>query len=185
MTRRRLLAAASVVTCLLAARGARAEAPGDFDKGRKYFSVHAAFQNERTGADTCFATAVSGFGLFVADRALVEVQFPGYFAHDDEDGVGLGFNALGRYYFFTPGRVGIYGEIVGGALLTTQDFPTDGTCLNFTYAGGPGASYKLDDGLFLIAGGRFQHVSNGFVNGRDNNPILNSVGGYVGLMWRW
>jgi hypothetical protein len=68
-------------------------------------------------------------------------------------------------------------------LLTTDDFPTGGTAFNFTYAGGPGASYKLREGMVLIGGLRFQHISNGFIDGRDRNPVMNSFGGYVGLSW--
>jgi hypothetical protein len=73
--------------------------------------------------------------------------------------------------------------VLVGILFTCDDFPTGGTDINGTYGGGPGISWRLREGLRLDTGLRFEHVSNGFYAGRDKNPIFNSFGGYIGLMW--
>jgi hypothetical protein len=68
-------------------------------------------------------------------------------------------------------------------MYTSDNFPNGGTPFNGTYAGGPGISWRLRDGLHLDTGIRFEHVSNGFYAGRNRNPVFNSFGGYLGLMW--
>lgn len=155
----------------------------DFVKGTETFSLHVNYQNERTGEDIYLAAVTLGWSKYYINNGAIELQVVGYHGHDEEDSLGIGGNILGRYHFLNFGRLSIYGDVLAGLFVMSNDFPTGGTCLNFTYAGGPGLSYRLRDGLFLDGGMRFQHVSNGFIEGRDRNPIFNSVGGYVGLTW--
>jgi len=155
-----------------------------FPKGTEYFTLAAGFQNERNGANEYLASVITGFGRYFWDNAGFELQVVGYHGHDGDDNtVGLGGNALARYHFLNFGRASIYGDVLGGVFLMSDNFPSGGTGFNFTYGGGPGLSWRLRDGLYLDGGLRFQHVSNGFVEGRDRNPIFNSFGGYVGLTW--
>jgi hypothetical protein len=160
-----------------------ARPPAAFPVGTEYFSLSGAFQNERTGEDRYLATASAGFGRYFYDNAAFEWQIVGYGTHDEDEALGMGGNALLRYHFLNIDRFSLYGDVLGGVFVLTDDFPTGGTALNFTYAGGPGASWRLRDRLYLSGGVRFQHVSNAFISGRDRNPIFNSFGGYVGFMW--
>jgi hypothetical protein len=50
---------------------------------------------------------------------------------------------------------------------------------------GLGATVPIADKLDFIGGVRFFHLSNANMHGRDENPAINGVQGYVGLMWRW
>jgi len=159
------------------------ESKSPFPKGTEYYRLQAAYQNERTGSDQHLGTVAVAAGHYFLDNAAVEFQFLGVYGHDDEDGFGVGINALARYHFINWGRLSLYGDVLGGTFWTSADFPTGGTELNFTYAGGPGLTYKIRDGFYVDGGIRFQHVSNFFIEGRDRNPIFNSFGGYVGLMW--
>ena len=156
-----------------------------FPKGQEYLTLKGAFQNERSGEDQYLATAAFGWGHYFLDNAAFEIQLLGYGTHDEEDALGAGANMLARYHFFNFGgnKLSIYGDVLGGIFVVSDDFPTGGTGFNFTYGGGPGVSVKLGEGVFLDGGVRFQHVSNGFIEGRDKNPIFNSFGGYVGVTW--
>jgi hypothetical protein len=177
------VAVASVVVVLFGGGAARADAPPEFARGAEFFSLRAAYQNERTGEDISLASVVAGAGYYALDNAAIELQFVGYRAHDKGDSAGAGANVLGRYHFLNFDRFSIYGDVLGGIFYLCDDFPTGGTAFNFTYGGGPGLSIRLRDGLHLDGGVRFQHVSNVFIAGRDRNPIFNSFGGYVGVMW--
>lgn len=179
----RSLNASIIATVLFATGVAWADPPADYPAGTRIFELGGTFQNERHGEDQYFATVVGSAGEYLLDNAAVELQLAGYTGHDKEDSVGIGANVLGRYHFLSIGRVSLYADVLGGIFVMSQDFPTGGTGFNFTYAGGPGLSIQLRDHLYLNGGVRFQHVSNGFIEGRDKNPILNSFGGYVGLMW--
>ena len=189
-----VLALVALVTVFVGASGvaaAPATAPAEtssdsdaaFPKGAEFLTLYSGYQNERTGEAQFLATVTGGVGHYFLDNAAIELQGVGYYAKDEEDGLGIGLNALARYHFINVGRFSLYGDVLGGIFWTSQDFPTGGTEFNFTYAGGPGLSYKLADRVYLNGGLRFQHVSNGFIEGRDRNPIFNSFGGYVGLMW--
>ena len=159
----------------------KSESP--FPKGTEYYRLQGAYQNQRQGENQYLATGTFAWGHYFLDNAGFEVQLNGYNAHDDEDGYGIGINVLAKYHFINWRRLSLYGDVLGGMFWTSADFPTGGTEFNFTYAGGPGLSYKIRDGLYIDGGIRFQHVSNFFIEGRDRNPIFNSFGGYVGLMW--
>ena len=163
--------------------GQSEKSPQMFPRGMEYYRLQAGYQNERTGADQHLATVVFSRGGYFLDNAAAELQLVGVNGHDEEESFGVGINALAKYHFINLGRFSLYGDVLAGAFWVSQDFPTGGTELNFTYAGGPGLSYKIREGLFLDGGIRFQHVSNFFIEGRDRNPIFNSFGGYVGLMW--
>jgi hypothetical protein len=162
---------------------ARAETPIDFTKGTEFYSLRATYQNARGGESTYLASVTPSFGHYFLDNAAFEVQVPLYLAKDEEMSVGIGVNVLARYHFINWDRYSLYGDVLGGIFGTTDDFPTGGTSFNFTYGGGPGLSIRLREGLHLDGGLRFQHVSNGYIKGRDRNPIFNSFGGYVGFMW--
>jgi hypothetical protein len=158
-------------------------ADSQFAKGTQTWTLSGGYTTERTGESTYLANATIARGFYFLDNAAFDVQVPIYFAHDDEIAGGFGLQALARYHFLNVQRFSLYADILGGILWTSDDFPTGGTEFNFTYAGGPGASYRMTEHAHLLAGFRFQHVSNGFIEGRDRNPILNSLGGYVGVMW--
>jgi opacity protein-like surface antigen len=178
-----LLAAATGATAQTTEPAAKEKTPAAFPVGTEYYRLQGAYQNERHGENQYIATGTFAWGHYFLDNAGFEIQLNGYDAHDEEDGYGIGINVLAKYHFVNVGRFSLYGDVLGGAFWVSQDFPTGGTELNFTYGGGPGLSYKIRDGLYIDGGIRFQHVSNFFIEGRDRNPIFNSFGGYIGVMW--
>jgi len=155
----------------------------DFTQGTREFSLTAGFVNERSGEDRNLTFITAGWGKYFIDNAVAEFQIQGIYSHDDENGYGGLVGGALRYHFINRDWFSFFGEFQGGAMWTSEDFPTGGTELNFTYSGGPGATIRLRKGLYLIGEFRFQHVSNAFIEGRDRNPIFNSFGGYIGLMW--
>lgn len=178
-----------LLLCLLAlilgTAPARADSSAAFPRGTKEFTLAVNYVNERKGRDRSVSTVTTGFGYYFLDNAAIELQLLGYRTHDEEDGYGPGANLEARYHLLNIGRFSLYGEIAGGVLWTSADFPTGGTELNFTYFGGPGVTIRLNDNMYLLGGVRFQHLSNLFIEGRDRNPIFNSYGGFVGLMWKF
>lgn len=153
-------------------------------KGTQSWSLTGGYTQERTGEEESLSNLTISRGYYFLNNVSIEAQVPIYFAHTEtEDAGGFGVQADARWHFLNIQRFSLYADILGGVLWTSEDFPTGGTEFNFTYAGGPGASFRLTDSTYLVAGYRFQHVSNGFIEGRDRNPIMNSLGGYVGVMW--
>jgi hypothetical protein len=63
-----------------------------------------------------------------------------------------------------------------------QEIPRGGTEINFDARAGVGATVRLLNDLHLMGGVRYLHLSNGNIHGLDENPSIDAVEGYVGLM---
>jgi hypothetical protein len=129
-----------------------------------------------------------GFDYYLLDRVAVEADFPLY--HVDRSGlpgtIAGGFTLLARLNFleFDPWSVFIDGG--AGALLAGNRVPAYGTNFNFTPQAGFGFTYRLHDGVDLIAGSHFFHLSNAGADGGNHNPGINgAMEGYAGLMFRF
>ena len=154
-----------------------------FDKGAKAFSLMGGCMVERTGEKEYLANVTAEYTKFVENGVGLGMQGVGYYGYDDEAAIGAGFNVIARWHFLRWERASLFGDILGGVMQLDNNFPDGGTHLNFTYQAGLGGTIQLHDSLHLIGGAKFTHVSNGFIEGRDRNPVFNSYGGYLGLMW--
>lgn len=153
-----------------------------FSLGTHEWNVQARYTGERTGKDKSLTSVSVGYGRYFLDRAVIEGQLVGYYTHDDDNGIGIGANAVARYHLLVIGRFSLFGEVGAGVIESTEQIPTGGTRLNFTYFGGPGGSFQINENNHLVGSFLFQHVSNFFIEGRDRNPIMNSLAAYVGVM---
>jgi hypothetical protein len=160
-----------------------AEPSHPFEKGSATFSLTSGGTFERNDASIYLANVTGEYASYVADGIALGMQGVGYYGDHEEVASGVGLNIMARWNFLRFDRVSFYGDIVGGTLYLDANFPENGTHLNFTYQGGAGMTIQLNDSLHLVGGARFTHVSNFFIDGRDRNPVFNSYGGYVGLMW--
>jgi lipid A 3-O-deacylase len=73
-------------------------------------------------------------------------------------------------------------ELAGGMLATNREMPEGTTRLNFVSHAGAGVRVRIAERWRVMAGYRFQHVSNGATAAR--NPGFNSNVGYLGLAYR-
>jgi hypothetical protein len=179
-----VIAIIGIATMVGTASPASAAEPADgFAQGSQSFSLSVEYVRERRNSDINLMEFGAGYGRFVLDNVALELQAVGYRVNDDGPDAGGGANLIGRWHFLNWDRLSLYADASGGIMLTTDDFPEGGTAFNFTYRGGPGASWRLGESLFLVGGAHFQHISNAFIKGRDRNPIFNGFGGYLGLMW--
>src|SRR5438034_1013209 len=74
-------------------------------------------------------------------------------------------------------------DIAPGVAWAGEEVPPGGTDFNITFRSGPGITYLLRPDLHLLAGVRYVHWSNAEMHGRDRNPSVNGVEGYVGVMF--
>ena len=154
-----------------------------FDKGAQAFTLTGGYMVERTGEREYLANVTEEYTKFVENGVGLGMQAVGYYGYDEEAAIGAGFNVLARWHFLRWSHASLFGDILGGTMMLDNNFPDGGTHLNFTYQAGLGGTIQLHDSLHLIGGAKFTHVSNAFIEGRDRNPVFNSYGGYLGLMW--
>jgi hypothetical protein len=123
---------------------------------------------------------VENHGLGVEVSGLVLDAKEGF---DDAGAAGL--NLTLRHHIYNRGDFSLFLEVALGMIYADDEFPPGGTRFNFTEQVGAGVSYRLRDDLFLIGGARFMHISNAYIHGADQNPGINALGGYIGLMYRF
>jgi len=133
-----------------------------------------------------------GLNYYLKDGVALRAEFIGLgIDQGGDDAAGAGFNLLGRYHFYQEDRLSFFAEGGAGVLETNFSVPDgpranneDGTNFNFTLHAGLGANYRLQGNTYLTGALRYMHVSNAGIDGSsDRNPGLDSIGGYVGLMF--
>lgn len=125
-----------------------------------------------------------GINYYLLDKLAVRVELPVYgISQDGPDTIGTGFNLLFRYHFWTYEKWSLYADGGAGLLVTGKQVPDGGTYLNFVPKGGVGFTYAITPDVFLEAGARVAHISNGGIRGSAHNPSMNiGMEGYVGVM---
>jgi len=139
---------------------------------------------------TPFGGGVGG-SYYVADYFALRAELLGVGVHQgSDDAAGVGFSLLARWHFYHRDRLTLFFEGGAGLLQSDVSVPDgdpaqeeDGTHFNFTPQASVGATYRLKDNLHLIGAARYLHISNANKSGEDENPGLDTVGGYVGLLW--
>lgn len=108
-----------------------------------------------------------------------------YVSQTGPDTYGTGMDFMLRWNFFRSGAVSVYADGGVGFVETAKGVPDRGTRFNFTERFGFGATWRLQDKLFLIGGARLFHLSNaGFDGGKHNPSIAGAVQTYIGLLFQ-
>lgn len=171
----------------LAANTAWAE---DFDKGDWKLQLTGSYIHSdnagfsRNQADV--GQAAVGVGYYFLDNLGIYADLTGYGVSQDEPDIntwGGGFNLLLRWHFLRGKNWSIYADGGAGVVQFDEAFPDGGTHFNFNERIGLGGSLKLDTNIHLIGGVRYMHLSNARISGRNENPGMDSVEVYTGLMF--
>ena len=126
-----------------------------------------------------------GFGYYVFNNASINAELSGYHVtQTGEDAEAINLQLLLRHHFIDAGKLTIFADVGPGAFYATEQVPIGGTNFNITFRSGLGATYHLRENMYLFGGARYFHLSNAALEGRENNPSINGLEGYVGLMWR-
>ena len=132
--------------------------------------------------------ATVGLGYWVLPRTAVMVDAGGYgFSEGRVDGVATGVTVGLRQHLLGLGQFGLDLDVSGGILGANRELPYNGTHFNETIEVGPRVTYKLnDDGLYLVGGVRYFHLSNADRTGlAGRNPSVNAIKGVLGVEWRF
>jgi hypothetical protein len=192
-----LVVAVAVAVCGLITSGAKASDAGDappppppppashFDKGTFCVSLTGGYYSDVESPNERVNPYTLGANYYVRDDLALGVEVSGYVldAKDGFDDAGAaGANLTLRHHIFERGDFSTFLEVALGMIYADDEFPPGGTRFNFTEQFGVGVTYRLRDNVFVVGGGRFIHISNAYIHGRDQNPGVNALGGYVGLM---
>jgi hypothetical protein len=172
------------IILLAASATLAAEPPAPlFPRGTTDLTLDASFIHDWDRGNSNFAVAGAGAGYYFLDTVSLGLEINGYQVFQDQSSYAGGVALLGRHHFFTHGRWSIFADVGFGVFEANDPVPAGGTHFNFTFRSGLGATYRLHEGLDLIGGVRYFHLSNARIKGRVHNPSANGFEPYVGVMW--
>jgi lipid A 3-O-deacylase PagL len=126
---------------------------------------------------------VPGLAYGVGKGVVLTARAPIYYvAQRGTDGVLLGATFGVRSRVFRRPRWSLFWELDVGISQSDTSIPPRGTNFNYLALGGGGATFRLRDGVHLMSGLRWIHVSNGGLAGRDRNPDIEAVGIQTGVL---
>jgi predicted porin len=166
---------------------AEEEAPASmFEKGTRTFELHGGMYDEIFESDEDLGIGAIGAGYYFADRHCFRVELTGWDLNakgGNPDTTAVGGNLGLRFHFLEYERFTLFAEGVLGFYYADRKFPPGGTHFNFTQQGGLGATYRLHDNVHLYGAARYVHASNARIHGDDENPSVDALGGYVGVLF--
>ncbi len=125
-----------------------------------------------------------GVGYNALKQLSLNLEAAGYDVIQDGEDAGAGeVRVMLRHHFWVKDRWTIFADVGFGAFEASERVPEGGTRLNFVFRSGVGATYELREGMYLMGGARYWHLSNAKMEGDERNPSINGVEGYVGVMW--
>ncbi len=164
----------------------RVDPPTYFDKGSFALSVTGGYYTEIESPYFKLNPYTVAGSYYVLDTFALGFELSGYVLDNKEgvDDTGAGVaNLTLRHHFFERGEFSLFGEVALGLFYADDKFPPGGTHFNFTEQFGVGMTYRLREDVFLIGAARYFHISNAYRHGEDENPGVNAVGGYVGVLF--
>jgi hypothetical protein len=94
----------------------------------------------------------------------------------------IGISPLARWRVLDRPRWSWFVEAGPGASWSDTVVPPGGTRFNFLLQAGAGALVRAGDRSRVLLGFRWFHLSNNGRQGRDRNPDIQALGGYVGVL---
>jgi hypothetical protein len=171
-----------------AAQEATAPAPTMFPKGLWTLDLTGGysrgFGNPRRNDFYSGNVALARY-WFENFAGVISVPFD-FVSQTGPDTVGSGMDFLLRWNFLRSGPASVFADGGVGFLETGKGVPDGGTRFNFTERFGFGATWRINDKIFLIGGARLFHLSNaGFDGGKHNPSIAGAVQTYIGVLFRF
>lgn len=127
-----------------------------------------------------------GAHYYFLDRLSLGAEVGGF--ADQQAGGDSGVAELNlrvRQHLVESGRFSLFTDFGAGVSYADRRTPATGTYFNFVLQPGVGATWQLNDRLFLLGGVRYWHLSNARIDGPLRNPSVNAVEGFVGIMARF
>lgn len=89
--------------------------------------------------------------------------------------------AVGRFYVHSSPDWALFVETTGGFMQATDAVPPGGTEWNFTFSFGPGVDIPVGDGVDLVTGVTYHHMSNALGHENPRNPSQNEAQIWLGF----
>ena len=102
---------------------------------------------------------------------VLEFALEGFYnkyIEDYSDNFEIGIAPTIRWHYGFEKFISPYAEFALGVLYTDLDIPETGTEMNYNVHVGAGVNFRITDQVYLSAGYRWRHVSNGSMSERNS-----------------
>lgn len=133
------------------------------------------------------ATDFNGFAqisAFIAPKFELGFELGGwYFDQPGKNAEGVSGSLAMKYHFWHSEKRDItaFGELGIGVLVASRQVPAGGTNVDFMPRAGAGLTWEVAEGVRLVGGVRWHHISNARIKGDSRNPSRDGLMGYVGV----
>lgn len=133
------------------------------------------------------ATDFNGFAqisTFIAPKFELGFELGGwYFDQPGKNAEGVSGSLAMKYHFWHSEKRDItaFGELGIGVLVASRQVPAGGTNVDFMPRAGAGLTWEVAQGVRLVGGMRWHHISNARIKGDSRNPSRDGLMGYVGV----
>jgi hypothetical protein len=155
-----------------------------FPAGTWCAQVYGSYGSDLSNRNVRLAGANFGFGYYVFNNLALNLE--GQVFNVDEpgpNGWAVALTALLRHHLIRADPFSFYMDVGFGPMEAQHDTPPGGTHFNFLTRVGPGFTCKLDEATYLLGGVRYLHISNAHLDNEKDNPSVNGVEGYIGMMF--
>ncbi len=173
--------------------GAPASRPGEagagegatlFPQGTWDVTATGSFIHDWDRGNSNLAVGGVGVGYYVLDNVSLGIELNGYQVFQDQSTYAGGIALMGRHHLLSWDKWSLFADVGFGVFEASDAVPAGGTHFNFTFRTGLGVAYRIDEGVNLIGGVRYFHLSNARIDGgRGRNPSINGFEPYIGIMW--
>jgi hypothetical protein len=155
-------------------------------KGLRTFETYGSFAAQPKGQRAQLYSGMVGVGYYFMNNNSLSLEVSGLQGTQAGPDVwATGYNFLLRTHVVTrPGWTSFI-DFGPGILESDHRLPQGGTDFNFFFKTGVGAEVHLCDKTDLLFGTRYMHISNARIEGSARNPSLNTIQGYMGLLFKW
>ncbi|MCP4345695.1 MAG: acyloxyacyl hydrolase [Desulfobacterales bacterium] len=127
------------------------------------------------------------FGVLVlsGNEGYSTDDFKPYLGKMNADSSGLGITAMARLHLLKTDSFGLFFDASSGGIYYDDEFPPQGTHWNYMSRCGGGITWQINKKTALGIGYRYMHISNGKMDDSDNNPAMDSKGGFIGIVYEF
>ncbi len=127
------------------------------------------------------------FGVLVLSRndGYPTDDFKPYLGEMNADSSGLGITGMARLHLLKTDSFGVFFDASFGGIYYDDEFPPQGTHWNYLSRYGGGITWQINKKTTLAIGYRYMHISNGKMDEGDNNPAMDSKGGFIGIVYEF
>jgi hypothetical protein len=156
-----------------------------FAKGAFTLDAYAAYTDDLEASDYRIPSGAVGANWYAFDDVSfgLELCGVGFYHGAGDDATAVNLSGVFRVHLIDTPNYTIYFDALFGPTYASAEVPGGGTNLNYLSRFGVGGTLPIDNHWNLMAGARFFHLSNANIHGEDQNPSLNGVQYYVGVMW--